>query len=113
MEKPIKCLKCGSSNIWRNFNSEDEHSKIYSVVCKCCGHHWHEHYETYLSSIEEDHGQVRQWCPRCNHWLSCCSIIGVSRVGDNKLEVAQRCPKCDGEWRDLFEIKRIRGGKVV
>ena len=113
MDKPTRCQKCQSENIWRNFHSEnkDTGETTYSVVCKSCGYRWKETYCTYLSVIQPDDSQIRTCCPRCDAPLD-ISITGVTRVGNDKLQLEQHCQKCGGSWNDLFEIRRIEEGKV-
>lgn len=52
--KPLKCLKCGSENIWRNYLCGDDTDTLYSVVCKDCGKHWKEVYRDALVFLQED-----------------------------------------------------------
>lgn len=112
MRKPEECPVCESSNIWRNLIDEDWNKKIFSVVCKSCGHHWKEIYRTELIEIKDDSAEVRQYCPRCHDWMGSCSISSVARVGDHKLQIHQICPHCGAHWDDTFEVKRIKEGEV-
>ena len=54
---PMKCPRCGSTEISASEYAREVYSMTDKVVCESCGHTWLEHYKLVLIGIEETNNE--------------------------------------------------------